>query len=402
MAFIEKWEVRRFDFEFQTDGIVIKVNEFDLQEKLGFTAKYPRWAIAYKFPAEQKKTKLIRVDFQVGRTGKVTPVAIFEPVVLGGTVVRRATLHNEDYIRALDLHEGDTVIVEKAGEVIPQVVAVDKSQRLPGAKPVRFPDTCPVCHTPMVKIDANYYCVDTKDCAPQQIAALEHFVSRNAMDIDGLGKETVELLYNKGLVRNPADLYELKKEDLLALEGIRDKTADNILRGIEASKKRPPEKLLYALGIKHVGESTARKLIRKFGSIDRIARATVDELMQTPDVGRAVAESIVEFFRDPDNQKMLERLRRAGLPFERREAEPRDNVLQGKKIVVSGTFRHFSREGIKEDILAHGGEPVSSVSRKTDFLLAGEKPGPSKVAKAQALGIPIIGEEEYLKMTGRK
>ena len=401
MDFINTWEVKRFEFDFQTDGIVIKVNEFDKQQELGFTAKYPRWAIAYKFPAERKATKLLRVEFQVGRTGKVTPVAIFEPVVLGGTVVQRASLHNEDIIKALDLHEGDTVFVEKAGEVIPQVVAVDKSKRLPGAKPVRFPSECPVCHTPLVKIDANYYCVNTAGCAPQQIAALEHFVGRNAMDIDGLGKETVELLYNEGLVHNPADLYDLTKEQLIRLEGIRDKTAENILRGIEKSKQRPPEKLLYALGIPHVGESTAKKLIRRFGSIDNVGRASIKELMQTPDVGRVVAESIYKFFHNPDNLKMLERLRKAGLQFEARPESPEQNLLHGKKFVVSGTFQHFSREQIKEDIEHYGGEVSSSVSSKTDYLLAGEKPGPSKVAKAQALGVPIISEEDYLHMTGR-
>ncbi len=401
MDFINTWEVKRFEFDYQTDGIVIKVNEFDKQQELGFTAKYPRWAIAYKFPAERKATKLLRVEFQVGRTGKVTPVAIFEPVILGGTVVQRASLHNEDIIKALDLHEGDTIYVEKAGEVIPQVVAVDKSKRLPGAKPIRFPSECPVCHTPLVKIDANYYCVNTAGCAPQQIAALEHFVSRNAMDIDGLGKETVELLYNNGLVRTPADLYDLTKEQLIRLEGIRDKTAENILRGIEKSKQRPPEKLLYALGIPHVGESTAKKLIRRFGSIDRIARASVEELMQTPDVGQVVAESIYKYFHNPDNLAMLERLRKAGLQFEARREAPENNVLQGKKFVVSGTFQHFSRDQIKADIERHGGEVSSSVSSKTDYLLAGEKPGPSKVAKAQALGIPIISEEDYLRMTGR-
>ena len=401
MDFINTWEVKRFEFDYQTDGIVIKVNEFDKQRELGFTAKYPRWAIAYKFPAERKATKLLRVEFQVGRTGKVTPVAIFEPVVLGGTVVQRASLHNEDIIKALDLHEGDTIYVEKAGEVIPQVVAVDKSKRQPGAKPIRFPSECPVCHTPLVKIDANYYCVNTAGCAPQQIAALEHFVSRNAMDIDGLGKETVELLYNNGLVHTPADLYDLTKEQLIRLEGIRDKTAENILRGIEKSKQRPPEKLLYALGIPHVGESTAKKLIRRFGSIDRIARASVEELMQTPDVGQVVAESIYKYFHNPGNLAMLERLRKAGLQFEARQEAPENNVLQGKKFVVSGTFKHFSRDQIKADIERYGGEVSSSVSSKTDYLLAGEKPGPSKVAKAQALGIPIISEEDYLRMTGR-
>ncbi len=399
--FINLWEVRRFNFPYRTDGIVIKVNEFENQEKLGFTAKYPRWAIAYKFPAERKATKLIRVDFQVGRTGKVTPVAIFEPVVLGGTVVQRASLHNEDIMKALDLHEGDTIFVEKAGEVIPQVVGVDKSKRKPGAKPLEFIKTCPVCHAPLVKIDANYYCVNTAGCAPQQVAALEHFVSRNAMNIEGLGKETVKTLYEHGLVKNPADLYDLTKEQLLRLEGVKDKTAENILKGIEKSKNRPAEKLLYALGIKHVGESTAKKIMQHFKSFEALKNASVEDLMQVEDVGEKVAESVYQFFHNPDNLHLIERLKNAGLKMEIEESSPEENVLGGKKFVVSGTFKHFSRDEIKEDIEKHGGQVVSSVSKNTDFLLAGEKPGPSKMQKAQQLGIPVISEEEYLKMTGR-
>ncbi len=399
--FITRWEVERFDFPYQLDGIVIKVNEFDIQEKLGFTSKYPRWAIAYKFPAERKATKLLRVEFQVGRTGKVTPVAILEPVLLGGTVVQRASLHNEDIMKALDLHEGDTVFVEKAGEVIPQIVGVDKSKRKPGAKPIEFIKVCPVCHTPLVKIDANYYCVNTAGCAPQQKAALEHFVSRNAMNIEGLGKETVSDLYEAGLVKTPADFYKLTKEDLLKLEGVKDKTAENILRGIEKSKERPAEKLLYALGIKHVGESTAKKLMKHFKSFDKLMHASKEELMQVEDVGEVVAESILNYFSNPDNKKLIEELKKAGLKMETEEQAPETNVLQGKHFVVSGTFKHFSRDEIKEDIEKHGGIVQSSVSGKTDFLLAGEKPGPSKMAKAQQLGIPVISEEEYLKMTGR-
>ncbi len=400
--FINYWEAKRLDFPYQTDGIVIKVNEFDKQEKLGFTAKYPRWAIAYKFPAERKATKLLRVDFQVGRTGKVTPVAIFEPVLLGGTVVQRASLHNEDIMKALYLYEGDTILVEKAGDVIPQVVGVDKSKRQPGAKPIEFVKTCPVCEAPLVKVDAHHYCVNTAGCKPQQVAAIEHFVSRNAMNIEGLGKETVKLLYDEGLIRNVADLYDLKKEDLIKLEGIREKTASNILKGIEQSKERPAEKLLYALGIKHVGESTAKKLMKHFGSIDRIMEATPEELTQVEDVGEKVAESIYTWFRNPDNRELVERLCKAGLKFESEQpADESQNILQGKKFVVSGTFQNFSRDEIKADIERYGGEVASSVSRKTDYLLAGEKPGPSKVAKAQQLGIPIISEEEYLKMTGR-
>ena len=399
MDFILDWGVKRFDFPYDTDGVVIKVNEFDVQKKLGYTSKAPRWAMAYKFPAERKLTRLKSVDFQVGRTGKVTPVANLEPVELGGSIVKRATLHNEDNIKKLDLHEGDYVYVEKAGEVIPQVVEVEKSKRKPGAKPIEFVKKCPVCDTPLVKIGADYYCVESEDCLPQIKEKIKHFVGRKAMDIEGLGPETIDLLLEKGLIRNVADLYDLKQKDLIPLERLGEKSADNIIKSIEKSKDRSFEKVLYALGIKHVGETTAKKLARHFKSLDALIKATPEELEKVGDIGEKTAQSIKEFFENPKNKEIIQRLKEKGLRFQLGEDElPKSNKLQGKKFVVSGTFQNFSRDELKKSIEENGGKVVSSVSKNTDYLLAGEKPGPSKVEKAKKLGIPIISEEDYLKM----
>ncbi len=399
MDFILDWGVKRFDFPYDTDGVVIKVNEFDVQKKLGYTAKAPRWAMAYKFPAERKLTRLKSVDFQVGRTGKVTPVANLEPVELGGSIVRRATLHNEDNIKKLDLHEGDYVYVEKAGEVIPQVVEVEKSKRKPDAKPIEFVKKCPVCDTPLVKIGADYFCVESDNCLPQIKEKIKHFVSRKAMDIEGLGPETIDLLLEKGLIHNVADLYDLKKEDLIPLERLGEKSADNIINSIEKSKSQTFEKVLYALGIRHVGETTAKKLARHFKSLDALMNATPEELEKVGDIGEKTAQSIKEFFENPKNLDIINRLREKGLHFELTEDElPKSNKLQGKKFVISGTFEHFSRDELKKSIEENGGKVVSSVSKNTDYLLAGEKPGPSKMEKAKKLGIPVLSEEEYLKM----
>jgi len=399
MDFILDWGVKRFDFPYDTDGIVVKVNEFDVQEKLGYTAKSPRWAMAYKFPAERKLTKLLSVDFQVGRTGKVTPVANLEPVLLAGTTVKRATLHNEDNMKKLDLHEGDYVYVEKAGEIIPQVVGVDKSKRQPGAKPIKFIDHCPVCNTPLVRVGADYFCVNTTTCEPQIKAQIEHFVSRKAMDIDNLGPETIDLLFKNGLIHNVADLYRLKIEDLKDLERLGEKSAKNIIQSIEKSKKQPFEKVLYALGIRHVGESAAKLIAKHFKNIDNLMHASVEEITAIKGIGEKIAESIKNYFSNPDNLKLIEDLRNAGLQFQvNEEAEHIVDKLHGKKFVVSGTFQNFSRDQIKESIEQNGGKVVSSVSKNTDYLLAGEKPGPSKISKAQSLGIPVISEEDYLKM----
>ncbi len=400
MDFILDWGVKRFDFPYDTDGIVVKVNEFDVQEKLGFTAKAPRWAMAYKFPAERKLTRLLSVDFQVGRTGKVTPVANLEPVELAGTIVKRATLHNEDNIKKLDLHEGDYVYVEKAGEIIPQVVAVEKSKRKEHAKAIEFVKKCPVCDTPLKKIGADYFCVDSANCLPQIKAKIEHFVSRKAMDIDGVGPETIDLLLENGLIRNIADLYDLKKEDIVPLERLGEKSADNMIKGIEKSKNRSFEKVLYALGIRHVGETTAKKLARHFKSLDNLINASMEQLVKVGDVGEKIAESIKDFFANQENMELIKRLKEKGLHFELTDDElPKSDKLQGKKFVISGTFTHFSRNELKKNIEENGGKLVSSVSKNTDYLLAGEKPGPSKISKAESLHIPIISEADYLAMT---
>ena len=399
MDFILDWGVKRFDFPYDTDGIVIKVNEFAIQEKLGSTAKAPRWAMAYKFPAERKLTRLISVDFQVGRTGKVTPVANLEPVQLAGTIVKRATLHNEDNMKKLDLHEGDYVYVEKAGEIIPQVVGVEKSKRKPGARPIRFIDYCPVCNTPLVKQGADYFCVNTTTCEPQIKAQIEHFVSRKAMDIEGLGPETIDLLYKEGLIHNIADLYELKAEDLKDLERLGEKSAQNIIKGIEKSKEKPFEKVLYALGIRHVGETAAKLIARHFKNIDNLIQAKPEEITAIKGIGEKIAESIKNYFSNPQNIELINRLKQAGVQFKIDENEEKiEDKLHGKKFVISGTFQNFSRSELKENIEKNGGKIVSSISKNTDYLLAGEKPGPSKISKAQSLNIPIISEEDYLEM----
>ncbi len=399
MDFILDWGVKRFDFPYDTDGIVVKVNEFDIQEKLGYTSKSPRWAMAYKFPAERKLTRLLGVDFQVGRTGKVTPVANLEPVKLAGTIVKRATLHNEDNMKKLDLHEGDYVYVEKAGEIIPQVVGVDKSKRKPGAKPITFIDHCPVCNTPLIKQGADYFCVNTTTCAPQIKAQIEHFVSRKAMDIDGLGPEIINLLYKNGLIHNIADLYTLKVDDLKDLEGLGQKSAENIINSIQQSKKQPFERVLYGLGIRHVGETAAKLIAKHFKNIDNLIKARPEEITAIKGIGEKIAESIRNYFTNPDNLDLIQRLKEAGLQFEiNPENEQIVDKLHGKKFVISGTFQNFSRDELKQSIEKNGGKVVSSVSKNTDYLLAGDKPGPSKVSKAQSLGVPIISEADYLDM----
>ncbi len=399
MDFILDWGVKRFDFPYDTDGIVVKVNEFDIQQKLGSTAKAPRWAMAYKFPAERKLTKLLSLDFQVGRTGKVTPVANLSPIELAGTIVKRATLHNEDNIKKLDLHEGDYVYVEKAGEIIPQVVEVAKDKRNPQAKAIEFVTTCPVCHTPLKKIGADYFCVDTESCEPQIKAQIEHFVSRKAMDIDGTGPETIDLLYKQGLVRNVADLYELTADELKDLERLGDKSAENIIKGIEKSKTRSFEKVLFALGIKHVGETAAKLLVKHFKNLDNLMHASQEEITAIKGIGEKIAESIKEYFNKEENIELIQRLKQAGLQFEISDSD--ENIVQklnDKKFVISGTFNNFSRSDLKKNIEHYGGQLSSSISKNTDYLLAGEKPGPSKIAKAESLSIPIISEEDYLKM----
>jgi len=400
--FIDRWDVQRKELPYATDGVVIKVDSLRLQQRLGSTAKNPRWAIAYKFKAEQAKTKLLSVDFQVGRTGAVTPVANLEPVQLAGTVVKRASLYNADQIKQLDLHLGDTVYVEKGGEIIPKITGVDLTQRPPDAEPVVFVSTCPACGTPLVREEgeAVYYCPNAEGCPPQIKGRIEHFISRKAMNIEGLGEETIDLLFREGLVHDITDLYDLTPQQLAPLERLGEKSAMNIIRSIEKSKEVPFERVLYALGIRYVGETVAKTLARRFGSIDALAEATYEQLIETEEIGETIARSILDFFSRPKNREIIRRLKEKGIQMEsaapaEAEAPP---LLAGKTFVVSGVFSNYSRDGIKETIEKYGGKVSSSVSSKTTYLLTGEKPGPNKVEKAKALGVEIIGEEEFRRM----
>ncbi len=401
-SFIDRWDVQRKELPYATDGVVIKVDSLRLQQHLGSTAKNPRWAIAYKFKAEQAKTKLLSVDFQVGRTGAVTPVANLEPVQLAGTVVKRASLYNADQIKQLDLHLGDTVYVEKGGEIIPKVTGVDLTQRPPDAVPVVFVTTCPACGTPLVREEgeAAFYCPNTEGCPPQIKGRIEHFISRKAMNIDGLGEETIDLLFREGLVHDVTDLYELTPQQLAPLERLGEKSAMNIIRSIEQSKQVPFERVLYALGIRYVGETVAKTLARRFRSIDALAEATYDQLIETDEIGEKIAQSILDFFSRPKNREIIRKLKEIGVQMksntpEEPEAPP---LLAGKTFVVSGIFNHYSRDSIKETIEKYGGKVSSSVSSKTTYLLTGEKPGPNKVEKAKALGVKMISEEEFRTM----
>lgn len=402
MAFISEWEHKRHDLPYEIDGIVIKVNEVNAREELGFTAKFPRWAIAYKYQAEQAETTLESVTYQVGRTGVVTPVANLTPVLLAGTMVKRASLYNADEIERLGLHEGDTVKVEKGGEIIPKVVEVVLSQRKSGAAPVHFLTHCPDCGTALVKPEGevNFYCQNAATCPPQVKGRIEHFAARRAMNIEGLGPEIISQLVDAGLIADYSGLYDLKKEQLLALERFAEKSADNLLSGIEASKAVPYERVLFALGLRHVGETVAKKLVKKLPSVDDLMNATAESLAAVPDVGPVIAESIAQFFADPVNRDRVERLRAAGLQLKREESATAggSQKLAGMSFVVSGTFDSFSRDSIKDSIEQHGGEVKSSVSKKTTFLLTGADAGPSKVEKAQKEGVKVITEAEYLAM----
>ena len=400
--FIDQWEVQRKELPYATDGVVIKVDSLRLQERLGNTAKNPRWAIAYKFKAEQAKTILLSVDFQVGRTGAITPVANLKPVQLAGTVVKRASLYNADQIKMLDLHIGDTVYVEKGGEIIPKITGIDFSQRPPDSQPVEFIRNCPACGTPLVRKEgeAVYYCPNEDGCPPQIKGKIEHFISRKAMNIEGLGEETIDLLFREGLVKNITDLYDLKSEQLSPLERLGEKSATNIIAGIENSKKVPFERVLYALGIRYVGETVAKTLARRFRSIDNLARATFEELTETEDIGEKIAESIKAWFSNPNNLEIIRKLKEKGVILESRKEEQIETpaLLNGKTFVVSGVFEHFSRDGIRETIEKYGGRVSSSVSSRTTYLVTGDKPGPNKVDKAQKLGVEIIGEKEFIDM----
>jgi len=400
--FIRYWDVERKKLPVATDGIVIKVNSLRQQEQLGSTAKSPRWAIAYKFQAEQALTQLKSLSFQVGRTGAVTPVANLEPVLLSGTVVKRASLHNADFIRELDLHLGDRVLVEKGGEIIPKIVGVDKDSRKVGAsEPVQFIERCPECGSPLQRIEgeAAHYCPNTTGCPPQIKGRILHFVHRKAMNIEGLGEETVDLLYQKGLVNKASDLYRLRKDQLTGLERMGEKSADNLINSITASVSVPFERLLFALGIRFVGETVAKKLARTLGSMDALRRATYEELLQVEEVGEKIAESVLAFFADASNRAMLEEFRQLGLQFESdKTAQKTEGLLKNQTVVISGTFEKHSRDEYKELIEQEGGRIASSVSAKTDFILAGENMGPSKLEKAKSLGLKLMSEKEFLAL----
>ena len=404
MAYIAYWDTERKNLPVATDGIVLKVNNLAQQEELGFTAKTPRWAIAYKFPAEKQLTLLREITYQVGRTGVVTPVANLDPVQLSGTIVQRATLHNEDFIRSLDIRPGDRVWVEKGGEIIPKIVGrADREETSdPGIpRTPSFPSCCPECGTPLVRVEgeAAWRCPNEAGCPPQIKGKIEHFVSRKAMNIDGLGEETIDLFFQKGLLKNIADVYDLQLADIAAQERLGEKSAQNILAGIEASKKVPWSRVLFALGIRMVGETTAKKIARVYNSIDTLQRASAEQLCAIEDVGPQIAENIVAYFRDERNIAIIERLRKAGLQMEGEAAEgPQSDKLAGMSIVISGTFSHHSRDEYKALIEANGGKNVGSVSKKTSFILAGENMGPEKLKKAEALGIPLMTEDEFLEM----
>ncbi|HKI90403.1 MAG TPA: NAD-dependent DNA ligase LigA, partial [Draconibacterium sp.] len=401
-AFIKKWDVERHKYPVATDGVVIKVNSRNLQENLGFTAKSPRWAIAYKFKAESAATILHSVSYQVGRTGAVTPVANLEPVLIAGTIVKRASLHNADIIKNLDLHISDTVFVEKGGEIIPKITGVDEQKRHPMSQPVEFIDKCPECETPLVRNEgeAAHYCPNETGCPPQIKGKMEHFVSRKAMDIDGLGQETIDLFFNAGLVKGVADFYKLNKEKLIQLERIQDKSAQRILDGLETSKKVPFERVLFALGIRFVGETVAKTLANQLHSIENIQAKTKEELLEINEIGEKIAESIVDYFSNPKHGELIEFLRAQGLNFQIDESKltGRTEKLKGLNIVISGTFALHSRDELKNLIEQNGGKNVSSISKKTNYLVAGENMGPSKREKAVQFGIPVISEDDFIKM----
>ena len=401
--YIDYWDVERRNLPVATDGIVLKVNSLAQQRSLGLTAKSPRWAIAYKFMAEKQSTVLREVTFQVGRTGAITPVANMDPVQLSGTVVRRATLNNEDFIRNLDLHIGDHVFVEKGGEIIPKIVDVDLDARDENLGPrVEFITRCPECGTPLVRYEgeAATYCPNDTACPPQLKGRIEHFISRKAMNIDSLGPETIAEYFRRGIVRDPADLYEIRRDQISGARGQKDKSASKILQGIQDSTQVPFERVLYALGIRFVGETAAKTLARNFKSIDALARASQEELLQVNGIGTVIAQSIVTWFQNPQNQWLVERLRSYGLQMELSEEELSEHTdrLQGQSIVISGVFARHSRDEYKALIEKHGGKNVGSISAKTSFVLAGENMGPAKLEKAQKLGIRIVGEEEFLSM----
>lgn len=402
LDYVNHWEKKRHSLPLDTDGVVVKVNSLQQQRVLGNTAKSPRWAIAYKYPAEAARTQLLSVDYQVGRTGAITPVANLNSVLLAGTVVKRASLHNANEIIRLDLHDHDTVLVKKGGEIIPKITGVDVSQRVAGSQPIAFLTQCPECQTLLVREEgeAIHFCPNAQGCPPQIKGSIEHFIQRNAMNIDSMGKETVASFYEHGLLRNVADLYTLTYEAVYALEGFKEMSTNNILAGIEASKQRPFANVLFALGIRYVGRTVAGKLAEHFGHIDRLEQATYETLVEVPEIGDRIAHSVVAYFEAADNQEIIRRLRAAGLQFEhqRTDQENVSNRLSDKSFVISGVFQLHSREAMKEMIGQHGGKVVSAVSGKLDYLLSGDNMGPAKRQKAEKLGVTILSEQEFLTM----
>ncbi|HAA21580.1 MAG TPA: DNA ligase (NAD(+)) LigA, partial [Cytophagales bacterium] len=404
IAYIEEWEEKRHSLPLDTDGIVIKVNDYAQQDELGFTSKSPRWAISFKYKAESAATQLKEITYQVGRTGSVTPVANLEPVLLAGTTVKRASLHNANEIARLDLRLGDTVFVEKGGEIIPKVTGVDFGKRPANSVAVEFPTHCPECGTELVRVEgeANHFCPNIKGCPPQITGRVEHFIQRNALDIDSIGSKTIAQFNREGMLNNVADLYALSFDRIVALEGFQEKGTNKILQGIEASKQIPYERVLFGLGIRYVGRTVAEKLAEGFPTIEALSAASEEELVAVNEIGERIAKSVKEWFADADNVALVEQLKNAGLQFtlQKEEVEQASNALEGKKFVVSGVFEHFERDELKQAIATHGGKVVSSISKNTDYVVAGDNMGPSKRQKAEKLEVPILTEQEFIQMIG--
>ena len=402
MAFIDYWDEHRHELPYETDGVVVKVNSIHQQEELGYTAKSPRWAVAYKFKAEQVATRLNSISYQVGRTGAITPVANLEPVQLAGTTVKRASLHNADQIEKLDVRVGDMVFVEKGGEISPKIIAVDFTKRPEDLQPTVYITHCPECNTPLERKEgeAQHYCPNFYGCPPQIIGRVQHYISRKAMDIEGLGGETVALLYNAGLIENYADLYDLKKEQIVPLERMADKSAENLINGIEKSKEIPFERVLYALGIRYVGETVAKKLAKHYKTIDNLATASLTDLILVDEIGEKIAQSVVDFFANAENVRLIERLKGYGVQLEAvaKEDTSVSDKLAGKTLVVSGVFEKFSRDELKKAIEDNGGKVGSSISSKTDYVVAGDNMGPAKLEKANKLGVAIISEDDFIEL----
>ncbi len=402
MAFIQHWDIHRHDLPYETDGVVIKVNSLQQQEELGHTSKSPRWAMAYKFKAEQVATVLNEITYQVGRTGAITPVANLAPVLLAGTTVKRASLHNADQIAKFDIREGDTVFVEKGGEIIPKIVGVDFSKRPQNSTPTQYIGACPECHTPLERTegDAKHYCTNYYGCPVQITGRIQHYISRKAMDIEGMGSETVTLLFQEGLILNYADLYTLTKEQVMPLERMAEKSAENLVKGVAASVKIPFERVLFALGIRFVGETVAKKLAKAYKNIDALMAATEEELIAVDEIGERIAKSVIEFFQNEQNREIIARLKSYGVQFELSadKLENQTEKLKGQTFVVSGVFEKVSRNELKKLIEDNGGKVGSSISSKTSFLVAGDKMGPSKRTKAETLGVQIISEDDFLAM----